>query len=167
MIDFTGGYHAEILWLSLCESCGKPLTLQDDIVVCPDCGAPYHRHLLREDGSVHPRPCPWRRLSMEVSLSGCAACAPVPPAGSAPCAARMSAAAAALPCPLRAQNSPTTVLPPAPSGHQDFVQQDAAGTKCTAILEKVVDPVHRNVRAAFGKDELIDGVPYQPPSALR
>ena len=23
-----------------CEGCGKPLTLQDDIVVCPDCGAP-------------------------------------------------------------------------------------------------------------------------------
>ena len=29
------------------------------------------------------------------------------------------------------------------------------------FTEKVVDPVHRNVRAAFGKDELIDGVPYQ------
>ena len=28
-----------------CEGCGKPLTLQDDIVVCPDCGAPYHRTL--------------------------------------------------------------------------------------------------------------------------
>ena len=26
-----------------CEGCGEPLTLQDDIVVCPDCGAPYHR----------------------------------------------------------------------------------------------------------------------------
>ena len=26
-----------------CEGCGEPLTLKDDIVVCPDCGAPYHR----------------------------------------------------------------------------------------------------------------------------
>ena len=26
-----------------CEGCAKPLTLKDDIVVCPDCGAPYHR----------------------------------------------------------------------------------------------------------------------------
>ena len=26
-----------------CEGCGQPLTLRDDIVVCPDCGAPYHR----------------------------------------------------------------------------------------------------------------------------
>ena len=25
-----------------CEGCGEPLTLKDDIVVCPDCGAPYH-----------------------------------------------------------------------------------------------------------------------------
>ena len=24
-----------------CEGCGEPLTLKDDIVVCPDCGAPY------------------------------------------------------------------------------------------------------------------------------
>ena len=27
--------------------------------------------------------------------------------------------------------------------------------------EQIVDPVHHNVRAAFGKDELIDGIPYQ------
>ena len=26
-----------------CEGCGRPLALTDDIVVCPDCGAPYHR----------------------------------------------------------------------------------------------------------------------------
>ena len=26
-----------------CEGCGRPLTLKEDIVVCPDCGAPYHR----------------------------------------------------------------------------------------------------------------------------
>mgnify|MGYP000169958290 CR=1 FL=1 len=45
-----------------CEGCGKPLTLQDDIVVCPDCGAPYHRTCYEKNGSVHPRPCPWRRL---------------------------------------------------------------------------------------------------------
>ena len=29
-----------------CEGCGEPLTLKDDIVVCPDCGAPYHRTCL-------------------------------------------------------------------------------------------------------------------------
>lgn len=27
----------------LCESCKKPFTDNDDIVVCPDCGAPHHR----------------------------------------------------------------------------------------------------------------------------
>ena len=37
-----------------CEGCGKPLTLQDDIVVCPDCGAPYQigRASCRERVSV-------------------------------------------------------------------------------------------------------------------
>ncbi len=45
-----------------CEGCGKPLTLQDDIVVCPDCGAPYHRTCYEKMGPLHPRPCPWRRL---------------------------------------------------------------------------------------------------------
>ena len=26
-----------------CPICGKPFTADDDIVVCPQCGAPYHR----------------------------------------------------------------------------------------------------------------------------
>ncbi|MFR9068732.1 MAG: RING finger protein [Faecalibacterium prausnitzii] len=45
-----------------CEGCGKPLTLQDDIVVCPDCGAPYHRTCYEKMGLCIHRPCPWRRL---------------------------------------------------------------------------------------------------------
>ena len=34
-----------------CEGCGKPLTLQDDIVVCPDCGTPYHRACWQKVGA--------------------------------------------------------------------------------------------------------------------
>ena len=26
-----------------CEACGRPFAEQDDVVVCPNCGAPYHR----------------------------------------------------------------------------------------------------------------------------
>ena len=26
-----------------CAKCGKPFTEDDDVVVCPDCGAPHHR----------------------------------------------------------------------------------------------------------------------------
>ena len=97
-----------------CEGCGKPLTLQDDIVVCPDCGAPYHRTCYEKMGlcihaPAHGAGYEWKFPYQDAQLRTCPTC------GSAPCAARMSAAAAALPCPLRAQNSPTTVLPPAPS----------------------------------------------------
>lgn len=34
-----------------CSICGKPLTDADDIVVCPDCGAPYHRACYEKQGT--------------------------------------------------------------------------------------------------------------------
>lgn len=34
-----------------CSVCGKPLTDTDDIVVCPDCGAPYHRTCYEKQGA--------------------------------------------------------------------------------------------------------------------
>ena len=52
------------------EGCGKPLTLQDDIVVCPDCGAPYHRDCYEKLGRCIHRPGPRRRIRVEVPLSG-------------------------------------------------------------------------------------------------
>ena len=37
-----------------CSVCGKPLSQKDDIVVCPDCGAPYHRACYEKAGAcVH------------------------------------------------------------------------------------------------------------------
>ena len=33
-----------------CPVCGKTFTAEDDIVVCPVCGAPYHRHCYAEIG---------------------------------------------------------------------------------------------------------------------
>ncbi len=41
MIDYTG---------LNCPVCGKPFTAKDDIVVCPDCGAPYHRDCYLQTG---------------------------------------------------------------------------------------------------------------------
>ena len=29
-----------------CISCGKEFTKDDDVVVCPECGTPYHRGCL-------------------------------------------------------------------------------------------------------------------------
>jgi hypothetical protein len=36
---------------SLCIVCGKPFDENDDIVVCPDCGTPYHRACYKSVGS--------------------------------------------------------------------------------------------------------------------
>lgn len=35
----------------LCECCKKPFTEDDDVVVCPECGAPYHRDCYKELGN--------------------------------------------------------------------------------------------------------------------
>ena len=64
-----------------CEGCGKPLTLQDDIVVCPDCGAPYHRTCYEKMGLCIPRPCPMAQAMNGSFLIRMRSCAPVPPAG--------------------------------------------------------------------------------------
>lgn len=42
MIDYTG---------IKCPVCGKPFTEHDDIVVCPECGAPYHRDCYEKTGT--------------------------------------------------------------------------------------------------------------------
>ena len=74
----------------------------------------------------------------------------------------MSAAAAALPCPPESAEQPNDRAAASAEQNRDFdysrMYRDEMYRNFT---EKVVDPVHRNVRAAFGKDELIDGVPYQ------
>lgn len=41
MLDYTG---------IKCPVCGEAFTENDDVVVCPECGAPYHRHCYNEKG---------------------------------------------------------------------------------------------------------------------
>ena len=41
MFDYTG---------IKCPVCGEVFTENDDVVVCPECGAPYHRHCYNEKG---------------------------------------------------------------------------------------------------------------------
>ena len=33
-----------------CPVCEKTFTKQDDVVVCPECGAPYHRECYQKEG---------------------------------------------------------------------------------------------------------------------
>lgn len=49
-----------------CPVCGKTFTANDDIVVCPDCGAPYHRECYAKVGKCvfadrHGTPDAWKR----------------------------------------------------------------------------------------------------------
>ncbi len=55
MTDYTG---------VKCPVCGKAFTAKDDIVVCPDCGAPYHRECYAQTGQCvfaekHGTPNAW------------------------------------------------------------------------------------------------------------
>lgn len=55
MTDYTG---------LKCPVCGKAFTAKDDIVVCPDCGAPYHRECYAQAGKCvfaekHGTPNAW------------------------------------------------------------------------------------------------------------
>ena len=48
-----------------CPVCRRPFTAQDDVVVCPQCGAPYHRDCWHKAGgctyaSAHGTPEQWR-----------------------------------------------------------------------------------------------------------
>ena len=78
-----------------CEGCGEPLTLKDDIVVCPDCGAPYHRTCYEKLGRcihspAHAAGYEWHFPYQDAELRTCPSCGE-----------RTPAAAAALPCPRR------------------------------------------------------------------
>ena len=62
-----------------CEGCGKPLTLRDDIVVCPDCGAPYHRDCYEKLGRcihapAHSAGYEWKFPYQDSELCTCPAC---------------------------------------------------------------------------------------------
>ena len=62
-----------------CEGCGEPLTLKDDIVVCPDCGAPYHRTCYEKLGRcihspAHAAGYEWHFPYQDAELRTCPSC---------------------------------------------------------------------------------------------
>lgn len=58
-----------------CPVCGKAFTESDDIVVCPQCGAPYHRACYQQTGHCvfeekHGTPDAWKRPQQNNPQSG-------------------------------------------------------------------------------------------------
>lgn len=50
-----------------CPVCGQKFHASDDVVVCPQCGAPHHRTCWKEEGrchfqSAHGTPSQWKPL---------------------------------------------------------------------------------------------------------
>lgn len=144
-----------------CEGCGKPLTLQDDIVVCPDCGAPYHRVCYEKLGRCIHRPAhasgyEWKFPYQDADLRTCPACGERTLRGESVC----RCCGKALPPEGAEQPNDRKAAETEQRGSFDYneLYRDEMERRYN---EQIVDPVHRNVRAAFGKDELIDGIPYQ------
>lgn len=144
-----------------CEGCGKPLTLQDDIVVCPDCGAPYHRVCYEKLGRcihspAHASGYEWKFPYQDADLRTCPACGERTLRGESVC----RCCGKALPPEGAEQPNDRKAAETEQRGSFDYneLYRDEMERRYN---EQIVDPVHRNVRAAFGKDELIDGIPYQ------
>lgn len=70
MLDYTG--HA-------CPCCNKPFAPDDDIVVCPECGAPYHRACYQKEGrclfeGLHSPEFAWKPAPSEAAPVTCPSC---------------------------------------------------------------------------------------------
>lgn len=54
-----------------CPICGKPLENGEDVVICPDCGAPYHRDCVNKNGkciyeNLHEQHKSWEMPKVEI-----------------------------------------------------------------------------------------------------
>ena len=114
-----------------CEGCGEPLTLRDDIVVCPDCGAPYHRTCYEKLGRcihspAHAAGYEWKFPYQENELRTCPNCGERTLRND------------------RAEESQSF-------DYANFYRQFEEGN--------VPDPLKQAYQAAFGKEEQLDGIP--------
>ena len=137
-----------------CEGCGRPLTLRDDIVVCPDCGAPYHRDCYEKLGRcihapAHRAGYEWSFPYQDAQLRTCPSCGERT-LRSEPfcrcCGAPMPPESAEDPNDRRAAQTEQN----GSFDYDSFYRQ---------YEQNVTQPMHQNIRTAFGQDELIDGIP--------
>ena len=139
-----------------CEGCGEPLTLQDDIVVCPDCGAPYHRTCYEKLGQCIHRPAhaagyEWKFPYEESQLRTCPACGERTLRSESVC----RCCGAALP--------PEGAQEPADRADSDEHSEEFDYSTFYRQFQETgapqVDPLRQTYQAAFGKEEVMDGIP--------
>ena len=133
-----------------CEGCGKPLTLQDDIVVCPDCGAPYHRTCYEKMGlcihaPAHGAGYEWKFPYQDAQLRTCPACGERTLRSEEHC----RCCGAKLP-PEGAEQPNDRAEEEQNFDYASFYRQFEEGN--------VPDPLKEAYQAAFGKEEQMDGI---------
>ena len=146
-----------------CEGCGKPLTLRDDIVVCPDCGAPYHRDCYEKLGRcihapAHSAGYEWKFPYQDSELCTCPACGERTLRTEEHC----RCCGASLP-PEGAQEPADRSEPQANSETFDYSTFYRQFQETGAPQ---VDPMRQTYQAAFGKDEVMDGIPCRDWAAF-
>ena len=139
-----------------CEGCGEPLALKDDIVVCPDCGAPYHRTCYEKLGRcihspAHAAGYEWHFPYQDAELRTCPSCGERTLRSEETC----RCCGAALPPETEADEQLNDRKAAQDEQHGGFDYERFY----RQYEQQTMDPLHRNLQAAFGKDELIDGIP--------
>lgn len=138
-----------------CEGCGKPLTLRDDIVVCPDCGAPYHRDCYEKLGrcihsAAHAAGYEWKFPYQESELCTCPAC------GERTLRSEEHCRCCGAVLPPEGAEEPADRSEDSGEGSFDYSsfyrQFQETGTPSA-------DPMKQAYEAAFGKEEAMDGIP--------
>ena len=138
-----------------CEGCGRPLALTDDIVVCPDCGAPYHRECYEKLGRcihtpAHGAGYEWKFPYKDAELRTCPSCGERTLRSETVC----RCCGAVMP---PEDQCPDPSAQTASGADQNRFDYDDLYRQYQQTVE---EPTRRNVQAAFGKEELIDGIPY-------
>lgn len=137
-----------------CESCGKPLTLHDDIVVCPDCGAPYHRDCYEKIGvcahsAAHKAGYEWKFPYQDSELRTCPSCGE----RTLRAEARCRCCGAVLP-PEDAASEPKDSAGEGSFDYEAFYAQNRRAATAASDL------IRETFQAAFGKDGKMDGISF-------
>lgn len=141
-----------------CEGCGLPLTLRDDIVVCPDCGAPYHRDCYEKMGQcihapAHGKGYEWKFPYQDAELRTCPACGE----RTLRSAERCRCCGAKLPPEAEAEPNDRAAAQSEQGGAFDY----ASFYRQYGAAERAADPLRERFTAAFGREEKMDGIPWQ------
>ena len=138
-----------------CPVCEQAFTDEDDIVVCPDCGAPYHRDCYEKLGRcihspAHAAGYEWKFPYQESELCTCPACGERTLRSEDHC----RCCGAVLP-PEGAEEPADRTAGPG-EGNFDYSSLYRQYQETGSMPQ---DPMRQAYEAAFGKDEMLDGIP--------